>query len=286
MPDAQVSIRGLSRAFDGTKAVVDLSLSIGSGEIFGLLGPNGAGKTTTVHMLVGLLRPDSGTIDICGRGGPEKPEVRMLLGIAPQALALYDSLTARENILFFGKVMGLPAAKLASAADEVLGLVGLKDRENDRVKGFSGGMKRRLNLAVGLVHQPSVLLLDEPTAGVDPQSRNAILENVRALKEHGHTIIYTTHYMEEAEKLCDRVAIIDHGKLLALGTVEELVAAHGGESTIQATTDQGSRTIQTGEPMKELNELWKHGSLRTFTLRRPDLETVFLNLTGRNLRDQ
>ncbi len=286
MPDSQVTIQNLARSFDGTKAVDGLSLSIDEGEIFGLLGPNGAGKTTTVHMVVGLLRPDSGTIDICGRGDPVKPEVRKLLGIAPQSLSLYDNLTARENIIFFGNVMGLSTGKLLSATDEVLELVGLKDREGDRVKAFSGGMKRRLNLAVALVHQPPVLLLDEPTAGVDPQSRNAILDNVRALKDQGHTIIYTTHYMEEAEKICDRVAIIDQGKLLALGSVDELVSSHGGTSTILATTEEGTHTIQTDDPMKELNDLWQEGSLRNFTLRRPDLETVFLNLTGRSLRDQ
>jgi linearmycin/streptolysin S transport system ATP-binding protein len=200
-------------------AVNDLSLEVRPGEIFGLLGPNGAGKSTSVHISVGLLRPDQGTAALAGLGPPTSPDVRARIGVAPQSLSLYALLTGEENLTFFGRMHGMKGSALSGRVRWALDFVGLTDRRGDRVQTYSGGMKRRLNLAAALLHAPALLLLDEPTVGVDPQSRNQIFENILALKRLGRTLIYTTHYMEEAERLCDRVAIIDQGKLLALGSV-------------------------------------------------------------------
>ena len=234
-------------------ALDGLSLTVKQGEVFGLLGPNGAGKSTTVHLAVGLIAPDAGTIAIASQGAPTEPAVRRQIGVAPQALALYDLLSAEENLRFIAQLHGLDGTTLRERVDWALAFVGLTDRRRSRVAAYSGGMKRRLNMAAALVHDPSLILLDEPTAGVDPQSRNQIFENIRALQKLGRTVIYTTHYMEEAERLCDRVAIIDHGRLLALGTVQELLDAHGVAPRM---------VLQGGT-----------------------LEEVFLKLTGRRLRD-
>jgi ABC-2 type transport system ATP-binding protein len=235
-------------------AVDDLSLRVTTGEVLGLLGPNGAGKSTTVNLAVGLLAPSSGRIAIGAHGVPTLPHVRMRLGVAPQALALYDLLSGEENVQFIGRLYGLTGAHLRERVEWALEFVGLMDRRRSRVDTYSGGMKRRLNLAAALVHDPDLILLDEPTVGVDPQSRHQIFDNILALKDLGRTIIYTTHYMEEAERLCDRVAIIDHGKLLALGTVQQLL-------------DEG-------------------GVSPRMVMQRGTLEEVFLALTGRSLRDQ
>lgn len=296
-------------ASGGTVAVDGLSLEIRRGEVFGLLGPNGAGKSTTIGMATGLIAPDSGTVEVDGGGAgpgaggqpgsPTDPRVRVRLGVAPQSLALYDELTGEENLRFFGQLYGLGAARLKERVAKVLDEVGLAQRGTDRAGTYSGGMKRRLNLAAAMVHEPPLLLLDEPTAGVDPQSRNSILDLVRALAKAGRTIIYTTHYMEEAAKICDRIGIVDHGKLLALGTLDELTSAHGGDSVVVVRRTSGEEErIATSDPMRELAKAVTSaasaggggsggggGGVSEVRVERPDLESVFLKLTGRSLRD-
>ena len=280
-----LQLTNVRKAFGAIVAVDGLTLSIRQDEVFGLLGPNGAGKTTTVNMAVGLLRPDQGTIELNGVGSPDQPNVRAQIGVATQALALYDDLTGEENLSFFGKLQGLSGRRLAERVGWALEFVTLSDRRRDRVKTYSGGMKRRLNLAVAVIHDPPLLLLDEPTVGVDPQSRNAIFENILALRKQGRTVVYTTHYMEEAQRLCDRVGIIDHGRLLALDTVDRLITVHGGRSILLAERTSGEVRVETDDPLAELLRLQKEGPLQRFRVERPDLERVFLHLTGRELRD-
>jgi ABC-2 type transport system ATP-binding protein len=253
--------------------------------VFGLLGPNGAGKSTTVNLAVGLLAPDSGTVEIESLGNPMDPGVRARIGVAPQALALYDLLTAGENLRFFGEVYGLSGDRLAKRVAWCLDFVGLTDRKDDRAGTYSGGMKRRLNLAGALVHDPDLLLLDEPTVGVDPQSRNKIFDSIEQLHHEGRTVIYTTHYMEEAERLCDRIAIVDHGKLLALGTLKELIAQHGGAPTLVVRSNGHEQRLTTPNPLAELNRIAADGPIDEFQMEQPTLEQVFLRLTGRSLRD-
>jgi ABC-2 type transport system ATP-binding protein len=266
-------------------AVDDLSLEIRPGEIFGLLGPNGAGKSTTVNLAVGLLSPDRGTVTVGDGASPIEAAVRRRIGVAPQALAVYDQLTGRENLEFFGRMYGLSRSTLAARVRWALDFVQLEDRASDRAMTYSGGMKRRLNLAAGLVHDPELILLDEPTVGVDPQSRNAILDTIETLRGQGRTIIYTTHYMEEAARLCDRVGIIDHGKLLAVETVAALIATYGGAPTLVLARSGGEHRVQTMDPLAELNRLAAVEPVGEFRLERPTLEQVFLHLTGRQLRD-
>jgi ABC-2 type transport system ATP-binding protein len=273
------------KSFGKIVAVDGLSLSVRKGEVLGLLGPNGAGKSTSVSLAVGLLAPDAGTVTIDGHGNPAEPEVRQNIGVAPQALALYDLLTGEENLRFFGEVYGLSGQALDTRVTWCLDFVGLTDRKSDRTGGYSGGMKRRLNLAAAVLHDPELLLLDEPTVGVDPQSRNKIFDSIETLHRDGRTIIYTTHYMEEAERLCDRIAIIDAGKLLALGTVAELLAAHGGPPTLIVKTNGGEERLQAADPLAELNRLAATSTIDAFQMERPTLEQVFLRLTGRSLRD-
>lgn len=277
-------VEGLVKSFGGVRAVDGVSFAVRPGEVFGLLGPNGAGKSTTIHMAVGLLAPDAGRVEIGGLGDPREPEVRRGVGVAPQAIALYEELTALENLEFFGRVYGLAAPR--ARAEALLGRTGLSDRARDRVEGFSGGMKRRLNLAAALMHDPRLVLLDEPTAGVDPQSRNAIFEIVRELRGAGVALLYTTHYMEEAEKLCDRVAILDHGRVLALDTVDRLIEAHGGGSMIVVQREAGEERIRSADPARDVAALLANGGVRGLRVERADLETVFLSLTGRSLRDE
>ena len=273
------------KQFADIVAVDDLTLTLRRGEVLGLLGPNGAGKSTTVNLAVGLLAPDAGRVVIDGAGDPRRPAVRARLGVAPQALALYETLSGSENLRFFGEVYGLSGARLRERVAWSLAFVGLTERADDRVITYSGGMKRRLNLASALVHDPELILLDEPTVGVDPQSRNQIFDNILELKRLGRTLVYTTHYMEEAARLCDRVAIIDRGRLLALGTVPELLDRHGAESTLVAYTESGEHRIATTEPLAELNRLAAAATVTTFHVERATLEQVFLQLTGRSLRD-
>jgi ABC-2 type transport system ATP-binding protein len=278
-------LEGLRKGYGAHLALDGLTLSVRRGEIFGLLGPNGAGKTTTVSLAVGVLAPDAGTVTVAGQGAPSSPAVRSRLGLAPQALALYDGLSGDENLAFFGSVYGLAGPRLAERVSAAIEFVGLADRRRDRVSTYSGGMKRRLNLAVAVVHDPELILLDEPTAGVDPQSRNLIFENVRRLREAGKTIVYTTHYMEEAERLCDRVGIIDHGRLLALGTVAELLASHGGRPVLVAEAGGEEIRVEADDPLVELNRLAAGRPVSAFRVERASLEQVFLHLTGRQLRD-
>ncbi|HET6566045.1 MAG TPA: ABC transporter ATP-binding protein, partial [Xanthomonadales bacterium] len=222
-----IQLERVSRSFGDLLAVDDFSIHIPRGEIFGLLGPNGAGKSTLISMISGQLLPTSGSVLVNGLA-PVSVAAKRQLGIAPQSLAVYEELSANANLEFFGRLYGLRGNELKSACARVLEFVELQDRAADRVEHYSGGMKRRLNLAIALLHEPQILLLDEPTVGVDPQSRNRLFESVLALKQQGMTIVYTTHYMEEAEKLCDRVGIVEQGKLLALDRVDRLIRLHGG----------------------------------------------------------
>lgn len=274
----------LHKRFGATVAVDGLSLEVGRGEVLGFLGPNGAGKTTTLGMIVGAIRPDAGRVEIDG-AAPSEAAVRRSVGLAPQSLALYDELTARENLRFFARLYGLPAATARARVDELLARIELTARADDRVGGFSGGMKRRLNLAAALVHDPQLVLLDEPTAGVDPQSRNQILELVRGLAGAGKTLLYSTHYMEEAQRLCARVAIVDHGKLLLVDRVDALLARHGGRSVVHVHRGDDETRVETADPVAEVASQLGAGGVTSLRIDRPDLESVFLNLTGRSLRD-
>jgi ABC-2 type transport system ATP-binding protein len=264
-------------------AVDGVSLTVRKGEVFGLLGPNGAGKSTTIGMATGLISPDEGTVNIEGAGAPTTSTARLHLGVAPQELALYEQLTGEENLRFFGKLYELSGDALSKRVDTVLELVGLSPRR--RVVTYSGGMKRRLNLAVALIHDPPLLLLDEPTAGVDPHSRNNLIDVVRKLASEGRTIIYTTHYMEEASKLCDRIAIMDKGKVLAQGTLSELTAAHGGHTVVTVSHGDSQERIETADPLKEIARVMAAGTATNVRIDAPDLESVFLALTGRSMRD-
>ncbi len=299
--DAMIEVENLTRRFGDLLAVAGLSFEVARGETFGLLGPNGAGKTTAINMIIGALRPSAGSVTLNGESDPTQPRLRRLIGVAPQALSLYDELTAPENLRFFGRMYGLAGRKLRERVDWGLAFAGLEERRRGKVRTFSGGMKRRLNLACALVHEPLIVLLDEPTVGVDPQSRNHIFERIEALQKQGLTVIYTTHYMEEAERLCDRVGIMDGGSILALGTVAELVAAHGGTSVVQAELKQppppdltlegelrGTELrLETSRPLEAIGEMSGRGvAFRTLSVQQPDLETVFLALTGRSLRDE
>jgi ABC-2 type transport system ATP-binding protein len=280
-----IKLANLRKTFGTIVAVDDLTLEVRRGEVLGLLGPNGAGKTTIVNLAVGLLQPDAGAVEFDGHGSPKDPAVRRRIGVAPQALAIYDELTGEENVAFFGRLQGLAGRELAQHVACALDFVGLTERRRSRAKTYSGGMQRRLNLAIAIVHDPDLLLLDEPTVGVDPQSRNAIFEKIKVLQQRGRTIVYTTHYIEEAQRLCDRVCIIDRGKVLALDTVDALIAMHGGRSIVRAETAAGEMRVETDDPVTELRQLQEAGALQHFRVDRPDLEQVFLNLTGRYLRD-
>lgn len=310
-----VEVRELVKQYPGRPepAVRGVSFSIRQGEIFGLLGPNGAGKTTTISMLSCLLEPTSGGASVAGFDLLRQPaEVKKRIGLVPQEIALYPTLSARDNLTFFGRMYSLRGAELRRRVDRALEIVGLSDRANDDIEDYSGGMKRRANLAAGLLHKPEVLFLDEPTVGVDPQSRNFIFENVRALNQEGVTILYTTHYMEEAERLCDRVAIIDEGRIIALDTPQGLIDSLGGSIIYLGLPAQptGSFVEQIQGLPEVKRALYKDGRLE-ITVRRiqqalveviavfnradvsisslkimePNLETVFLLLTGKQLRD-
>jgi ABC-2 type transport system ATP-binding protein len=222
-----LTVTDIRKSFGSLRALDGVSLEVRRGEVLGLLGPNGAGKSTALAVCTGQVAPDSGSVSIGDAGSPRDPAARRLVGLAPQQIALYADLTARENLVFLARIHEVPEP--SRRADALLDMVGLLPRARDRVGTFSGGMQRRLNLAAALVHEPPLLLLDEPTAGVDPQSRSAILDVVQGLAERGHAVLYTTHYMDEAQRICSRVAIVDHGRVLETGTVESLRAAHGGD---------------------------------------------------------
>ncbi|MFT7722905.1 MAG: ABC transporter ATP-binding protein [Roseateles sp.] len=306
--DELLAARGLRKAYGSRVAVHDVSLSLRPGEVLGLLGPNGAGKSTTAAMLCGLAAPDAGTVTLSGLtlAGHEAAYKRRI-GLVPQDLALYEALPARMNVALFGALYGLAPGPLQRRADEVLALVGLADRAKDRPATFSGGMKRRLNIACALVHDPEVLVLDEPTAGVDPQSRNAIFDNLEALKRAGKALVYTTHYMEEAERLADRIVIIDHGRVVAEGTQAQLFARLPAAQTLHVDIDgepddaalQGLPGVRrSGQRLEAqvadlgrdaaalLAALAQRGvQVRGIASARATLEDVFLALTGRQLRD-
>ncbi len=250
--NALVTVRGLTKRFGKRTAVDGVSFAIGRGEIFGLLGPNGAGKSTTVNILSTYLPPDGGEVTIAGHTLRESMTVKHLIGVVPQELALYEDLTACENLEFFARLYDVPRAERAARVRDALERVGLADRGREPVKGFSGGMKRRLNLAMGILHRPAFLMLDEPTVGVDPQSREKIFDIITDLQNSGTTLLYTTHYMEEAERLCGRIAIMDDGRIVASGTLEELLRLRVEE--IVAERPRG-------------------------------LEQLFIQLTGKRLRD-
>jgi ABC-2 type transport system ATP-binding protein len=297
----------LKKRFGSTVALDDVSFEVQKGETFGLLGPNGAGKTTTIQVLCGLAKPDSGMVTLDGKTDPTLVEVRLSLGMVPQTLAIYEELSAEENLRFFGRIYGLSGQKLKERVRNCLEIAGLTQRCKERVSKYSGGMKRRLNMVCSLLHEPPLLLLDEPTVGVDPQSRNSIFDTIESMKKQGRTIIYTTHYMEEAERLCDRVAILDHGKILDMDSVHNLIVKHGGPSRVEAEFEKGlsdldkikqfinNKNIQfeenkirfeTSRPMESLAML-NRSSVRFLSLKvqTANLEDVFLNLTGRRLRD-
>jgi ABC-2 type transport system ATP-binding protein len=295
-----IEVRDLRKSYGSLVAVDGVTFEIRRGETFGLLGPNGAGKTTTIHLILGVLTPDSGSVSVNGGTDPTRADIRRQIGFAPQAQALYPELTGEENLAFFARLFGLSGTGLAERVRWALEFAGLTDRRRDAVKNYSGGMQRRLNLAVAVVHDPPVLLLDEPTVGVDPQSRNHIFESIEALKRLGRTIVYTTHYMEEAQRLCDRVAILDRGRVLALDTVDGLIERHGGHSVVRAELEQApadpsglpgrlegtTLVIDTSRPLEEVARLAQAGiTLTALRVDRPNLETVFLELTGRSLRD-
>ena len=309
-----LEIRHLRKTYGSLVAVDGASFTVPRGECLGLLGPNGAGKTTTLSMLAGLLTPDSGQVLIDGRAlaGDTDPLKRQL-GLVPQELALYEDLTAAENLAFFGALYSLEKATLHQRMADALAIVGLSDRARDKAGTFSGGMKRRLNLAAALLHDPQLLLLDEPTVGVDPQSRNAIFDNIEALRARGKTILYTTHYMEEVERLCDRVVIVDHGKVIADDTIAALRARAGSGNVLKITLAQatpgkwlpalrqlaGIRSAQLAGALLslELDDLTAsaspilhflgehHETIVHLSSDRPNLESIFLTLTGRQLRD-
>jgi ABC-2 type transport system ATP-binding protein len=295
-----IEVRNLRKSFGPTVAVHDVSFEIRDGETFGLLGPNGAGKSTTIGMLTGAIRPDGGSILIDATHPPTEAATRMKIGFAPQDLSLYEELTAAENLAFFGRLYALTGDQLHDRVAWALKFAGLTDRRRDRVKTFSGGMKRRLNLAVALVHDPRVIFLDEPTAGVDPQSRNHIFERIDELRAQGRTVIYTTHYMEEAQRLCDRVAIMDGGAILDLDSVPTLIERYGGRSVVKAELarppanaallpaplDGLALRFESDRPLEEIGRLSSAGvAFQSLEVARPDLEAVFLSLTGRSLRD-
>jgi ABC-2 type transport system ATP-binding protein len=302
---------GLVKRFGDLVAVDGVSFSIGEGETFGLLGPNGAGKTTSISMIAGLLERDGGTVEVGGKAiSTGSPRGKGSIGLVPQDLAIYPILTARENLRFFGRLYGMESSLLAARIDEVLEVIGLEDRADDQTKEFSGGMKRRLNIGIGLLHRPRLLILDEPTVGVDPQSRNAILESVEKLSQEGMAVLYTTHYMEEAERLCDRVAIIDEGRIKAEGTRRELVAMVGQKDRISITGELDGASARISEMPgvggvsgsenrldvlvddagRILPELLARvtasgAHISGVEVVEPNLEAVFLHVTGKALRD-
>ena len=310
-----LEVQNLAKSYGDFTAVKGISFDIKEGEIFSLLGPNGAGKTTTISMLSTLYTPTSGDAVIGGHSITKDPmAVKQVIGVVPQEIALYEDLTARENLVFWGQMYGLGGKSLNSRVDEVLEQIGLTDKAKNRVKTYSGGMKRRVNIGVGLLHKPRLLFMDEPTVGIDPQSRRAILDTVKDLNKNGMTVLYTTHYMEEAAELSNRVGIIDHGELIALGTQDELTKQVGQAETLILhinENDDPQALIPSFKGIKDVLEANVIGTeisiitpsakdvlasvvskanergikIRSMDIREPNLEAVFLHLTGRALRD-
>jgi len=308
-----IEVTELRKSFGENQAVQGVSFAVEEGEIFSLLGPNGAGKTTTISMLSCLLRPDAGEARIMGHSiRTEDMGVKSVLGVVPQEIALYEDLSARENLTFWGKMYGLRGSILKSRVNEVLDVIGLIDRAGDRVGKYSGGMKRRVNIGVALLHKPRVIYMDEPTVGIDPQSRRNILDSVVALKDQGMTVLYTTHYMEEAQELSNHIAIMDHGRMIACGSHDELVKLVGEQTRIvltvsgepakiahtwrsvagveRVTVEEERINVLVDDSNKVLPRLFEAASrdsarITSVDIREPNLEAVFLHLTGRALRD-
>jgi ABC-2 type transport system ATP-binding protein len=308
-----IEVLDLQKSFGENHAVQGVSFDVKQGEIFSLLGPNGAGKTTTISMLSCLLRPNDGDARVMGHSiRSDSTGVKSVLGVVPQDIALYEDLTARENLSFWGKMYSLRGSKLKLRVDEVLDVIGLRDRANERVGKYSGGMKRRVNIGVALLHKPQVIYMDEPTVGIDPQSRRNILDSVVKLKDEGMTVLYTTHYMEEAQELSDHIGIMDHGKLIACGTGEELVKLVGQQTRIDLTlngdganvmrvwqsidgvsrvsAEDGLVSVLVADSNLVLPHLFEAAAqlsirITSVDIREPNLEAVFLHLTGRALRD-
>lgn len=304
----------ITKSFGKKEVVKNVSFEVKKGETFGLLGPNGAGKSTTISMICGLIPYDGGDIKVGGKSVKEYPlDAKRKIGIVPQDIALYPTLSAKENLIFWGKMYGLSGAIAKKRADEVLAYVGLQDRAKDKIETFSGGMKRRINIGAALMHEPELLIMDEPTVGIDPQSRNHILETVKGLNEKGMTVIYKSHYMEEVEYLCERIAIVDYGKVIALGTKTELCnrLADGFMVKLQLNRysqellqkvkeiptveriiiDEDTNTLdiglKTGEAVGTVVSIVveNHVQILKLEVQEPNLEALFLQLTGRSLRD-
>ncbi|MEY9973626.1 ABC-2 type transport system ATP-binding protein [Lysinibacillus sp. RC46] len=308
-----LEVKNLTKKFDDFLAVDNISFSISEGEIFGLLGPNGAGKSTTINLIAGLLRCSEGEINVLGKNsGKHSRFAKMNIGIVPQDLAIYEELTTFENVKFFAGLYGLRGEELTALAQKALEFVGLLDKQKEFPKNFSGGMKRRLNIACAIAHRPKLIIMDEPTVGIDPHSRNYILQSIRKLNEMGCTIIYTSHYMDEVEEICTRISIMDHGKVIAEGTKEQLIAiiTNTKDIWIEAKSIEqidlekikeinGVKSVLLEENLIKINSEIDVNNLNNILLylmnqgieissleeKEPNLETVFLTLTGRNLRD-
>lgn len=306
-----ITVTNLRKKYNAIEALKGISFNIHKGEFYGLLGPNGAGKTTTISILSTILTPDEGTVSIDGIDvGTNPSQCKQRIGVVPQEIALYDELSAYDNLLFWGGLYSIPKRDLIARANETLAQFGLSDRKNDKVKTYSGGMKRRINIASALLHKPLVLFMDEPTVGIDPQSRNLIFEVVEQLHKNGMTIVYTTHYMEEAERLCDRIGIIDDGKIIAQGTLEQLKSdSNMSESIVVSfnhlTDDQFGKLKMTGKEVKRVDDQIQFATndvqrdlstiilscndagmdISNVAIQKVNLENVFLSLTGKQLRD-
>ena len=311
-----LTVQDLRKSFGSLEAVKGVSFTVEKGESYGLLGPNGAGKSTTINMITGLFAPTSGEIQIKNIDVIKYPkQAQKWLGVVPQEIALYQAMSARENLKFWGRMYDLSGNELEKSVDQVLEIIGLTERAKDKIETFSGGMKRRVNIGAAILHRPELLIMDEPTVGIDPQSRNHILETVKRLNSEGMTIIYTSHYMEEVEYLCERVGIIDHGELIASGTLSDLRETIGNHSRIILTIDKETANVEKitqalsgifskrdiqiqdhqvmvfhKEPQLILSDfiqsVTKTGTkITSVDIVEPNLESVFLHLTGRNLRD-
>ncbi|MGA2502929.1 MAG: ABC transporter ATP-binding protein [Anaerolineales bacterium] len=313
MTEKAIEVKNLHKAFGDLKAVDGVSFDVEKGEIFSLLGPNGAGKTTSISMLSCLLRPDEGDALVMGHSiRDDQMGVKSVLGVVPQEIALYEDMSARENLTFWGKMYGLRGPALKTRVEEILEIIGLADRAKEYIKKYSGGMKRRVNIGVALMHKPQVIYMDEPTVGIDPQSRRNILDSVVGLKNQGMTVLYTTHYMEEAQELSDHIAIMDTGKMIAYGTEAELVKivgqmdrisltinAEGGRvleawkkvlGVKQVTAQDGTLIVLADDSNKVLPRLFETAAgngvrITSVDIQEPNLEAVFLHLTGKALRD-
>lgn len=306
-----IEVKSLTKSYNGRKALKGINFTIQTGELYGLLGPNGAGKTTIISIMSSILDADSGEVTI-GRYNlsTDAKSVKKVIGVVPQEIALYNELTAYENLLFWGGLYQVPGKELSNRANELLNLFGLEDRKNDKVGNYSGGMKRRINIAAALLHRPKVLFMDEPTVGIDPQSRNLIFEMIEKLHSQGMTIVYTTHYMEEAERFCNRIGIIDNGQIIAEGTLDELKSTISTKEIINITFSNINE-----EKANEIKSFWSYAKqsdtsilfkssnvkfdlsklvlkcnqigldITNVEIMKVNLETIFLNLTGKQLRD-